>query len=66
MWQWAGESRAEANRFTWPGPDMRPTISGDPASIVYGELPAALFEQVREKWLSLFAAHGARLVVRTE
>jgi hypothetical protein len=45
---------------------MRPAISGDPTSIVYGELPKALFEQVREKWLSLFAAHGARLVVRTE
>lgn len=56
----------EANRFTWPGPDLRPAISGDPASIVYGELPEALFEQVREKWLALFDAHGARLVVRTE
>jgi hypothetical protein len=39
----------ESNRFTWPGPDLRPAISGDPASVAYGELPSALFEQVREK-----------------
>jgi hypothetical protein len=56
----------EANRFTWPGPDVRPAISGDPTSIVYGELPEALFEQVREKWLALFDANLSHLVTRTE
>jgi hypothetical protein len=56
----------EANRFTWPGPDLRPAISGDPASVAYGELPSALFEQVREKWLAYFKAHRAHVVVRTE
>src|SRR5208282_50032 len=56
----------EANRFTWPGPDLRLAISGDPASVAYGELPSALFEQVREKWLALFKAHRAHVVVRTE
>jgi hypothetical protein len=56
----------EFNRFTWPGPDLRPAISGDPASVAYGELPGALFEQVREKWLALFAARKAHVVVRTE
>jgi hypothetical protein len=56
----------EANRFTWPGPDLRLAISGDPASVAYGELPSALFEQVREKWLAYFKAQKARVVVRTE
>ena len=56
----------EANRFAWPGPDLRPAQAGDPASVVYGELPRVLFEQVREKWLKLFNAHKARVVARTE
>jgi hypothetical protein len=34
---------AEANRFTWPGPDLRLMPSGDPASVAYGLLPRALF-----------------------
>lgn len=57
---------SEANRFIWPGPDLRPAISGDPASVAYGELPAKLFDQVREKWLSLYEARKAHVVARTE
>ena len=37
----------EANRFTWPGPDLRPMKSGEAASVVYGELPGDLFRTVR-------------------
>lgn len=48
----------DANRFIWPGPDLRPRIPGDPGSVAYGMLPAALFRQVREK---LAAAVAARL-----
>ncbi len=29
----------EANRFTWPGPDLRPVKSGGATSVVYGEPP---------------------------
>lgn len=56
---------AEANRFTWPGPDLRPMKSGNVSSVVYGELPADLFRKVREAWLAL-AATRRSVVTRTE
>jgi len=56
---------AEANRFTWPGPDLRPMKSGDATTVVYGELPANLFRAVREKWLALSATRRA-VINRTE
>lgn len=56
---------AEANRFTWPGPDLRPITSGHRKTIAYGELPADLFKRVREKWLALTAARRA-VVNRSE
>ena len=56
----------ESNRFTWPGPDLRPAIVGDQTSVACGLLPRALFEDVREKWLALFVARGAHVVSRTE
>jgi hypothetical protein len=56
----------EANRFTWPGPDLRPAVQGDASSVALGLLPRALFEQVRGKWLALFAARRTHIVARTE
>ncbi len=56
----------ESNHFTWPGPDLRPRIAGDPASVAHGELPRALFEQVRAKWLALHAVRSSQAVRRTE
>jgi hypothetical protein len=56
----------EANRFTWPGPDLRPAVPGDPTSVAYGVLPRALYERVRERWISLFNKRKTRLVTRTE
>ena len=56
----------EANRFTWLGPDLRPAVVGNPASVALGLLPQALFEQVRAKWLALFAARQTYAVARTE
>ena len=32
---------SEANRFVWPGPDIRFARAGDPASLAYGLLPRA-------------------------
>jgi hypothetical protein len=55
----------EANRFTWPGPDLRPMPSGAGASVVYGELPADLFRRVQTKWLARVAGRNA-IVPRTE
>lgn len=55
----------EANRFTWPGPDLRLMKSGDASTVVYGELPADLFRKVRDTWL--VSATARRSVVgRTE
>jgi hypothetical protein len=55
----------EANRFTWPGPDLRPMKVGDTTTVVYGELPADLFRKVRDKWLAISATRRS-LVTRTE
>lgn len=57
---------SESNRFTWPGPDLRPSVAGDSTSVALGLLPKALFDQVREKWLALFAARKTHVVARTE
>ena len=35
----------EANRFFWPGPDLRPARQGDAASVAFGLLPEGLFEE---------------------
>ena len=56
---------AESNRFAWPGPDLRPARPGDPASVVYGELPGDLYEKVRAQWLALYAARRTHSVERT-
>lgn len=55
----------EANRFYWPGFDVRPEKSGDPSSLAYGELPAVLYERIREKWLELFEKRQTRILART-
>jgi hypothetical protein len=56
----------EANRFLWPGPDLRPARPGDPASVAYGPLPFALFETVRTRFISAIRARRAGIVGRTE
>jgi len=57
---------SEANRFAWPGPDLRPMRQGDAQSVAYGQLPYAFFEQVRLRFISLLKARRARVVPRTE
>jgi hypothetical protein len=56
----------EANRFVWPGPDLRPRTPGDAGSVAYGLLPAQLFEAVREKLAVAIERRLARAVRRTE
>ena len=53
----------EANRFQWPGPDLRPVPGNAMANVAYGLLPATLYDLVRTKWL---AAFDARHVGRTD
>jgi hypothetical protein len=61
-----GSVLTEANRFIWPGPDLRPATPGDQMSVAYGPLPYALFEQIKLKFLAALKASSARAVRRTE
>jgi mRNA-degrading endonuclease toxin of MazEF toxin-antitoxin module len=61
----------EANRFTWPGPDIRPfdkrSADKDPArTISYGFLPPGLFRLIRDRYLALDANSKTLTVQRTE
>jgi hypothetical protein len=56
----------EANRFVWPGPDLRMTRNGDQSSVLCGLLPEQLFERVRTTFLAALKASRAKLVPRTE
>jgi hypothetical protein len=42
----------DLNRFEWPGVDLRP-VSRGAARFDYGELPAALYRQLRDRVLML-------------
>lgn len=55
----------EANRFTWPGPDLR-TLNDDSGSVAYGLLPRVLFDEVTAKFLSLLKKRNPDLVQRTD
>jgi hypothetical protein len=56
----------EANRFIWPGPDLRITRRGDTTSIAYGLLPHTLYKEVTAKLADAIAARLVRFVPRTE
>jgi hypothetical protein len=56
----------EANRFLWPGPDLRPTTAGDFASVAYGLLPKGLYERVRRELIAAIKARQSHVVTRTE
>lgn len=55
---------SEAHRFTWPGPDIR-FVPGK-RSLVYGELPAKLFETAQRLFLAALRTRQAELIRRTE
>jgi len=57
---------AEANRFVWPGPDLRFARPGDLDSAAYGLLPRAFFKEVTTKFREAVRARRAGLVPRTE
>lgn len=56
----------EANRFYWPGPDLRTIQGGEPGQVAYGALPHALYEIVRTKWLEIYDKGQARQINRSE
>ncbi len=55
----------EANRFTWPGPDLRPLKQGEAATVLYGELPGNLLIKIRDAFIAVQRKHTA-VVPRTE
>lgn len=56
---------ADLNRFAWPGVDVRPVKRGS-SDFVYGELPAALYRQVRDRVLDLARKGRVRMSRRQE
>jgi hypothetical protein len=55
----------EANRFAWPGPDLRP-VGGNLDSVAYGLLPQAFFNQMKERFVAILRAGRAKAISRTE
>jgi len=56
----------EANRFIWPGPDLRPARQGDSASVAFGLLPEELFEEIRRRFITKVRDQKAHTFPRTE
>jgi len=56
----------EANRFVWPGPDLRmKEPSGGPESVAYGLLPRVLFNEIRNRLGDAVEARLAQVIRRT-
>ena len=56
----------EANRFIWPGPDLRPARQDDLNSVAFGLLPDGLFNQIRDSFIAKVRAGKLSRVSRTE
>ena len=56
----------DANRFVWPGPDLRPSPGEDSSSVAYGQLPRGLFLQLRERFARAIEQRQSGVVTRTE
>jgi len=58
---------SEANRFVWPGPDLRmKEPERAPESVAYGLLPRALFKEIAEKFADAVEARLAQVTGRTQ
>jgi hypothetical protein len=57
---------SEANRFIWPGPDLRPVHIGEVSTVVFGLLPNAFYEKVRKAFLSVLKSGRTKTVSRTQ
>ena len=57
---------AEANVFTWPGPDLRFLPNLGPESAAYGFLPPGFFRLVRDRFLAAGRGRKPAVVRRTE
>ncbi|RYG94730.1 MAG: hypothetical protein EON57_17855 [Alphaproteobacteria bacterium] len=57
---------SEANRFLWPGPDLRFLLGRGPESAAYGVLPPDIFRVVRDRFLAELRTRRAAVIPRTE
>ncbi|TCP32377.1 hypothetical protein [Sphingomonas sp. BK235] len=57
---------SELNRTPWPNQDTRVVPGSKPETIVYGQLPEALYNKVRDRWLELVDQRLVKVVTRTE
>ncbi len=57
---------SEANDFIWPGPDLRPAVSGDLSTVVYGMLPPGFMAALRERLELRRRAKRLAITTRTE
>ena len=57
---------SEVNRFTWPGPDLRPISRDEAGRFDYGFVPPSLFRQIRDKLVACAATQRLRSVPPTE
>jgi hypothetical protein len=55
----------EANRFIWPGPDLRFQPGANAESVAYGLLPPKFFAHIRNKFLDLDRQRATITVERT-
>lgn len=56
----------EANRFLWPGPDIRRAIPNKPESFAFGQLPYGLFVKIRAGFVRALRAKTATTIARSE
>jgi hypothetical protein len=56
----------DANRFIWPGPDLRFARPGDADSVAYGLLPPHIYEEMRAKFVAAVRTRKAGAVARSE
>lgn len=56
----------EANKFTWPGPDVRPVPDRPTGTMTYGRVPYPLLREVVKSYLANRDRARLRVVRRTE
>lgn len=58
---------SEANKFRWPGPDLRPVAGKrEPDSVFYGMLPYAFANRIRFAFTATMRARRSVIIPRTE
>ena len=56
----------EANRFVWPGPDLRPTQAGKIETVACGLLPKAFYNDLKRAFIAHLKARVVDVVTRDD